>query len=73
MMMMMMIMQILWVKNRLICLKQTRLGKKERYLKRQDNTIYKFSIKLSFSSIGQNKSKLQNQISKLLILTETAA
>ena len=39
--------------------------KKERYLIRQDNTIYKFSIKLSFSSTGQDKSKLQKQISKL--------
>ena len=29
---------------------------------RQDNTIYKFSIKLSFSSIGQDESKLQKQI-----------
>ena len=32
--------------------------KKECYLIRQDNTIYKFSIKLSFSNIEQNKSKL---------------
>ena len=29
-----------------------------------------FILKLSFSSIGQDKSKLQNQISKLLILKE---
>ena len=29
----------------------------------QDNAIYKFSLKLSFSSKGQNKSKLQKQIS----------
>ena len=28
--------------------------KKERYLIGQDSTIYKFSIKLSFSDIGQN-------------------
>ena len=35
--------------------------------------INKFSTKLSFSSIGQDKSKLQKQISKLLILTEIAA
>ena len=40
---------------------------------RQDNTIYKYSIKLSFSSVGQEKSKLQKQISKLLILIATAA
>ena len=33
--------------------------KKERYLIRQDNTIYQFLIKLYFSSIGQDKSKLQ--------------
>ena len=39
---------------------------------RQDNTIYNISIKMSFSSIGQDKSKLQKQISKLLILTATA-
>ena len=38
--------------------------KKECYLMRQDNTVYKFSIKLSFSSIGQDRSKLQKQISK---------
>ena len=36
-------------------------------------TIYKFSIKLSFSNIGQEKSKLQKQISYLLILIEMAA
>ena len=35
---------------------------------RQDNTVYKVLIKLSLSSIGQDKSKLQKQISKLLIL-----
>ena len=45
----------------------------EHYLIRQDKTIYKLSIKLSLSSIGQDKSKLQRQISKLLILTEMAA
>ena len=44
---------------------ETRL-KKESCLMRQDNTIYKFSIKFSFSSIGQDRSKLQKQISKLL-------
>ena len=49
-------------------MKQTKF-KKTRYL-RQYN-IYIFLIKLSFSSIGQNKSKLQKQISKLLILIET--
>ena len=46
---------------------------KQTRLIRQDNTIYKFSIQLSFSSIGQDKSKLQKQMSKLLILNETAA
>ena len=40
---------------------------KERYLMKQDNTIHKFSIKLSFSSKGQNKSKLEKQISEILI------
>ena len=39
----------------------------------QDSTIFKFSIKLSFSSTGQEKSKLLKQISMLLILTEMAA
>ena len=39
----------------------------------QDNVIYKFSIKLSFSSKEQNKSKLQKQISNILISTVTAA
>ena len=29
-------------------------------------------MKLSFSCTGQDKSKLQKEISKLLILTETA-
>ena len=48
---------------------ETNKVKKEHYLIRQD----KFSIKLSFSSIGQDKSKLQKQISKILILIETAA
>ena len=48
--------------------------KSELYLMRKDNTIYIFSIKLSFySSIGQEKSKLQKQLSKLLILIATAA
>ena len=36
--------------------------RKQCYLIRQDNTIYKcFSIKLSFSSIGQDKSKLRKK------------
>ena len=39
------------------------------YLIRQDNTTPKFYIKFSFSSIGQEKSKLLKQICKLLILT----
>ena len=47
--------------------------KKERYIIREDNTIYKYSIKFSFSSIDQHKSKLQKQISRLLILSEMAA
>ena len=38
-----------------------------------NKTIYIFSIKLSLSSIAQDKSKLQKQIRKLLILIETAA
>ena len=42
------------------------------YVMRQDNTIYKFSIKLSFSNIGQDKSELQKQISKLFILIAMA-
>ena len=33
----------------------------------QDTAIYKYSIKQSFSSKGQNKSKLQKQISNILI------
>ena len=41
--------------------------KKECYLIRQDNSIYKFSVKLSFSIIGQEKSKLQKQISKFYL------
>ena len=36
--------------------------KKECYLITQDNTIHKILIKLSFSSIGLDKSKLQKQI-----------
>ena len=50
-----------------------KVKKKEHYLITQDNTIYTFLIKLSFSTIGQDNSKLQKQISKLLILTEMAA
>ena len=34
---------------------------------RQDYTIYKLSIKCSFSSIGQDKLKLQKQISKVVL------
>ena len=45
---------------------------KEHYLTRQDNIIYKFSINKYFSSTGQDKSKLQKHICKLLILTATA-
>ena len=50
---------------------ETNKVKKEHYLMRQNNTIYNFSIKLS--SIGQDKSKLKKQISKLLILITMAA
>ena len=39
----------------------------------QDNAIYTFFIKLSFSSKGQKKTKLQKQISKILISTVMAA
>ena len=46
---------------------ETNMVKTECYLMRQDNTIHKFSIKLSLSSIGQDKSKLHKQISKILI------
>ena len=45
---------------------QTRL-KKEHYLMRREHNVQIFD-KLSFSNIGQDKSKLQKQISKLLIL-----
>ena len=39
---------------------------------RQDNTIYKFSIKLSFSTKGQNQSKDKtNQRTKQIKATET--
>ena len=48
---------------------KTNKVKKERYLIRRNFTIYIFSVKFSFSSIGQDKSKLQKQISKLLSLT----
>ena len=51
---------------------ETNKVRKECYLMRQDNMIYTFSINISFSSIGQDKSKLQKQISKLLILIATA-
>ena len=52
---------------------ETNNVKKEDYLIRQDNTIYTFLIEISLSSIGQEKSKLQKQVSKLLILFEMAA
>ena len=45
-------------------MKQTRL-KKERYLIRQDNTIYNFFIKLSFSSIGQEKATETKKVNYL--------
>ena len=35
--------------------------------------MYKMSLKKFFSSIGQDKSKLQKEISKLLILIAMAA
>ena len=41
--------------------------KKELYLIGQDNTIYKFSVQISLSSKGQNKSKLQKQRSNIFI------
>ena len=40
-------------------IKTTKVKTKEYYFIRQDNTICKFSIKLSFSSIKQENSKLQ--------------
>ena len=43
--------------------------KKKGYLMRQDNRIYKFSIKLFFSSIGQDKSKLQKEGRKCFYFT----
>ena len=46
----------------LVLSKQTRLTN-ERYLMKQDNTIYTFSINVSFSSIGQDKLKLQKKLS----------
>ena len=52
---------------------ETSKVKKECYLIKKDNAIYIFSIKLSFSSVGQDKPKLQKQIIKLLILIATAA
>ena len=47
--------------------------KKERYLMRHDNTTYTFLIKLTFTSTGEDKSKLQKQMSKLHILIAMAA
>ena len=52
---------------------ETNKVKKERYLMRQANTRLKFSINISFLSIGQNKSKLQKLKSKSLILIAMAA
>ena len=40
---------------------ETNKVKKECYLIRQDNKTYTFLINLSFSSIGEDKSKLQKQ------------
>ena len=54
-------------------MRETNKVKKECDLITQDNTIYKFSRYIFFSSIGQDNSKLQKQISKLLVLTATAA
>ena len=51
----------------------TKFYMEECYFMRQDNTVYKFSIKLSFSSIRQDKSKLYKQISTLLILIAVTA
>ena len=36
-------------------------------------TMYKFTITLYISSIGQDKSKIKKQISKIFILIATAA
>ena len=49
---------------------ETNKVNKERYLMRKDKTIYTFSINISFSSIGQDKSKLEKQISKLIIIKQ---
>ena len=51
-------------------LKQRRLKKKND--KKSKTIQYTNFYKIIFLSIGQDKSKLQKQISKLLILTETA-
>ena len=58
--------EFLEVSNLIPLSKQTML--KNNVLKTQDNTIYTFSINISFSSIGQDKVKLQKQRSKLLQL-----
>ena len=42
-------------------LPRSSLVNKEGYLIRQDNIIYKFSLKLYFSSIGHDKSKPQKK------------
>ena len=59
--------------NYIYKIETNKVKKKRGYLMRQDNAIDTFSIKLSFSSIGQEKSKLQKQISKLLILIAIAS
>ena len=61
------------VTKAVVCAIQSGMAHIKQGSKRQNNTIYTFSIQLRFSSIGQDKSKLQKQISKLLILTEMAA
>ena len=43
------------------CFYTERWVEQEHYLIGQDNTIHKFSIEISVSSKGQNKSKLQKQ------------
>ena len=50
---------------------ETNKVKTEHLLIRQNNTIYIFSITFYILCIGQGNSKLQKQISKLLILNET--
>ena len=54
------------------CLKQIKV-RKESYLIKQDTTIYKVSIKLSFSGRGRDESNLQKEKSNVHILITTAA